>query len=131
MTRVNGSGGGTFPAQLRPVREVTPAVEAAGAVDEARIFAEFAKRVGPDAAQIGETSPSGETNGQFTVDGAGAMVAFESVRRVEASFTYRCGAEATSGVARSWEQSRTGIMQCDAKKPRTEDVVLEVKALAC
>ncbi|MET8152044.1 hypothetical protein ACIBSW_40395 [Actinoplanes sp. NPDC049668] len=106
-------------------------MEATTAVDATFVFAEFAKQAGPDVAQIGETSPRADPSGQFNVEGPGAMVVYESVRRVEASFTYRCGGVATSGVVSSWGQSRTGIMQCDSKKPQTADVVKEVTALAC
>jgi hypothetical protein len=108
-TRISDPGGGPVAAELRPVRSVVPAVEATSAVDTTFVFAEFAKQAGPDVAQIGETSPRADTSGQFTVNGPGEMMVYESVRRVEASFTYRCGGVATSGVVSSWGQSRTGI----------------------
>ena len=131
VTKVSSTSGGSFTSELRPVRSVVPAVEVTGSVDATFVFAEFAKQAGPDVAQIGEASPHGEASGQWTVGGAGAMVVFESVRRVEASFTYRCAGAVISGVVRSWGQSRTGILQCDLKKPQTAEVATEVAALAC
>lgn len=130
MTRVDRVGT-SFTAELRPVRSVMPAVEAPDTVDAAFVFAEFAKRAGPDVAPVGEVSPQETTSGRWTVEGTGAMVVYESVRLVEASFTYRCRGVAVSGVVRSWGQSRNGIMQCDSKKPPPADVVREASALAC
>jgi hypothetical protein len=130
-TRVDRAGKTSFTAVLRPVRSVTPAVEAPGAVDATLVFAEFAKQAGPGLAPIGEPSPHEKTSGQWTVDGTGTMVVYESVRLTEASFTYRCRGIAVSGVVRSWGRSGAGIMQCDSKNPPSAEVVREVTALSC
>lgn len=130
-TQIDRAGKTSFTAELRPVRSVIPAVEAPDTVDATSVFAEFAKRAGPDVAPIGEVSPREKTNGQWTVEATGAMVVFESVRLTEASFTYRCRDVAVSGVVRSWGQSRTGIMKCDSKTSQLAEVVREVSALAC
>jgi hypothetical protein len=131
VTHVTSPGGGPVDSEMRPVRSVVPVVETKGAVDAKFVFAEFAKQAGPDVAQIGETSPRADTSGSIIVEGPGAMVIYEAVRRVEASFTYRCRGVAASGVVSSWGQSRSGIMQCDGKTTQTADVVKEVAALAC
>jgi hypothetical protein len=131
VTHVTSPGGGPVDTAMRPVRSVVPAVETKGAVDAKFVFAEFAKQAGPDVAQIGETSPLADPSDAVSVGGPGAMVLYEAVRRMEASFTYRCGGVTASGVVSSWGHSRSGILQCDSKKPQTGDVVKEVTALAC
>jgi hypothetical protein len=127
-TRVRGNT--PFVAKLRPVRTVTPAVEGTG-VDAAYVFDSFVQKAGPDAARIGEQSPHGETSDEWSLSTAGVAVAYTSVQIVEASFTERCGANAASGVARTWQRSRSGIMRCDLKPQATGDVVAEAVALAC
>jgi len=128
---IRSSRGKSFTAGLRPVHTVTPSVDASGAVDTTAVFAEFAEKAGPDIAPLGEASPREGTSGRFTVEAAGAMVTYESVQRVEASFTYRCGNATVSGVVTSWGRPRTGIMQCDDPKQPTAEIVTEVAALAC
>jgi len=131
ITRIDSGGKSSFTAELRPIRSVMPAVEGPKNVDAAFVFAEFAKQAGPDIAPIGEVSPHEEPGGKWTVEGAGAMVVYESVRLTEASFTYRCRGVAIDGVVRSWGQARTGIMQCDSTKSQSVEVVRKVSALAC
>ena len=128
---IRSTRGKPFTADLRLVRTVVPSVEASEPVDSAAVFAQFAKQAGPAIAPLNEASPREGTSGEFTVDKAGAMVTYESVQEVKASFTYRCGDVAVSGVVRSWGRPRTGIMQCDDSKPPTAEVVREVAALAC
>jgi hypothetical protein len=120
-----------FDTKLRPVRSVVPAVEGAGVVDATFVYATFAQKAGPGAAEIGEESPREGTSGEVSVSGGGAIVVYTSVQLVEASFTERCGGIATSGVVRSWTRSRTGLMQCDLKPQRTDDVVKEAVSLTC
>lgn len=120
-----------FVTKLRPVRSVVPSVEGAGIVDPSFVYAVFTQKVGPGAAQIGEESPREEVSGKVSVSTGGEMVVYTSVQLVEASFTERCGGAATSGVVRSWTRTRIGIMQCDLKPQRTDDVVREAVALTC
>jgi hypothetical protein len=131
VTRVDRAGKTSLSAELRPVRSVMPAVDAPDSVDAAFVFAAFAKKAGPDIAAIGEVSPHGDAGGRWTVEGAGAMVVYESVRLTEASFTYRCRGVAVNGMVRSWGQARNGIMQCDSTTWRAVEVVRKVSALAC
>jgi hypothetical protein len=128
---INARRGTPFTAALRPVRTVVPAVEASGPVDAAAVFAEFAKQAGPAIAPLDEASPREATSGLLTVDGNGAMVTYQSVQRVESSFTYRCGTVAVSGVVSSWARPRSGIMRCDNPKQPAVDIVTQVAALAC
>ncbi|UQU64654.1 hypothetical protein COUCH_37940 [Couchioplanes caeruleus] len=128
---VKSSRGKPFTAELRPVRTVVPSVQASDGVDATAIFAKFAQQAGPAIAPLNEPSPHEDASGQFTVDGDGEMVTYESVQLVEASFTYRCGDTVVSGVVSSYARPRTGIMQCDSAKRPTADIVKEVAALAC
>jgi len=110
---------------------VVPAVEGAGVVDPTSVYAEFAQKAGAGIAQIGEEPPHDDVSGQVSVSAAGAMVVYTSVQTMETSYTERCGGAATSGVVSSWARPRTGIMQCDLKPQRTDDVVTEAVALSC
>jgi hypothetical protein len=130
VTRVR-RGDKPFVTTLRPVRSVMPAVEGEGVVDAALVYETFAQKVGPGLADVGEESPREKVSGEVSVSGGGAIVVYTSVQLVEASFTQRCAGVATSGVVRSWTRSRTGIMQCDLKPQRTDDVVTEAVALTC
>ena len=130
VTRVR-RGDKPFVTKLRPVRSVVPAVDGAGVVDATFVYATFAQKVGPGVAEVGEESPREVESGEVSVSGGGAIVVYTSVQLVEASFTERCTGIATSGVVRSWTRSRTGLMQCDLKPQRTDDVVNEAVALAC
>jgi hypothetical protein len=127
-TRVRGNT--PFVAKLRPVRTVVPAVEGEG-VDATYVFDAFVRKVGPDVARMGEQSPHDATSDQWSLSAAGVAVVYTSVQIVEASFTERCGGVAASGVVRSWQRSRSGIMRCDLKPQATGDVVAEAVALAC
>ncbi|WP_067494262.1 hypothetical protein [Actinoplanes sp. TFC3] len=131
VIRVPDSGSKSFTADLRPVRTVESFVDGPGPVDASAVFAVFAKQAGEGIAQVGVASPRSLRSGLITVERAAAVVTYESVQQVETGFTYRCGGVAVSGVVRSWRRPRSGIMQCDAKKPPAVDVVREVAALAC
>ncbi|MCU7722345.1 hypothetical protein ODJ79_01320 [Actinoplanes sp. KI2] len=100
-------------------------------IDARYVFDAFVQKVGPDVARMGENSPHEETADQWSLSAAGVAVAYTSVQIVEASFTERCGGNVVSGVVRSWQRSRSGILRCDLKPQATGEVVAEAVALAC
>jgi len=131
VTTIDDPHGGSFTAKMRPVRTVTPSVVVEGTVDPATVFAAFVEKAGEDVAPLGHVPERDGMSGLVTIAGPGAIVVYESVRVIEASFTYRCGKQATSGVVNSWRREATGLVQCDLKKQKTVDVVVETVALAC
>ena len=127
---VRGKKDPSFVLKLRPVRRITPAVDAIGAVDKTAVYSAFLKKA-PIAMPLGEVSPLEGTSGSITAGGPGALVTFESVERVEASFTQRCGGVAASGVVTSWQKPGSTLIQCDSKQKPNKDVWKEAVALAC
>ena len=128
--RVRGKNDKPFVLALRPVRQITPAVSAGGAVDQAAVYSAFLKKA-PIAVPLGQVSPLEGASGAITAGGPGLLVTFESVERVEASFTQRCGSVLTSGVVTAWQKPRSALIQCDSQRKPYTDTWKEAVALAC
>lgn len=127
---VRGKNDNSFALKLRPIRQITSDVNSWELVDKSAVYSAFLKKV-PVAVPLGQASPLAGMSGTITAGGPGVLATFESVERVEAAFTHRCGGSSVSGVVTSWQKPGSALIQCDSKQKPNTDTWKEAVALTC